>query len=215
MLLAVVVLAALHVAGQESTWARARAAAAVVVVSLAPWMVLAIVQPDLLGFLSAMSSPLSSRTVWGPSTALAELLGRVTEGLGVAVAFPTLLTVVQLAAAVVGAAIVATLVVSARRRPVAQTIGLSLLVVVLLSPVVYPWYLAWGVLPLVAAGVNGRWLVRLSAFAPFTALPGCQYLVVFLPSDLATAAALAVSTVAAAVAALLVVRATREVAPAA
>jgi alpha-1,6-mannosyltransferase len=61
-------------------------------------------------------------------------------------------------------------------------VGLSLLTVALLGPVLYPWYLAWGLLPLLVATRRYDGLVvGLSAVGVFTALPGCQHLVVLLP----------------------------------
>jgi hypothetical protein len=52
--------------------------------------------------------------------------------------------------------------------------GLTLMLVVLLSPVVQPWYLSWGLVVLapVAAGWLRRVLIILSVSAVFVGLPG-------------------------------------------
>jgi hypothetical protein len=64
----------------------------------------------------------------------------------------------------------------------AETVSLGLLTVAVLGPVLYPWYLAWGLLPLLVATRRFDGLVvGLSVTGVFTALPGCQHLVVLLP----------------------------------
>jgi hypothetical protein len=59
-----------------------------------------------------------------------------------------------------------------------RAIGLTLLAVVLLAPVVQPWYLLWGLVLLapVATGWIKRWLIILSVGAVFLGLPGGEQL---------------------------------------
>ncbi|MDX6222261.1 MAG: alpha,6-mannosyltransferase [Frankiales bacterium] len=182
IIVAVVVLAGLHVAADSSVPVRLRAAGGAVVAAVLPWLLAAAVQPDALGFVAGLRSSLSGRTIYGPSTAVTELLAGAGHVAGTDVDFARLLSAVQLAGIAAAAALALALLLTARRRPPAETIGLTLLGVALLGPVVYPWYLTWGLFPLVAAGRAGRRLSGLSVAAIFTALPGCQQLSVFLPA---------------------------------
>jgi hypothetical protein len=76
--------------------------------------------------------------------------------------------------------------------------------------VVYPWYLTWGLFPLVAAGRAGRWLGRLSVAAIFTALPGCQELSVLLPAGTTASASWAIAAAVVTVSLAVMLRARRE-----
>jgi alpha-1,6-mannosyltransferase len=210
LVLAVVVIAGLHVAAQPSLRGRVRAAGAAVAATVVPWLLTAAVQPDALGFLPGLKSSLTGRTIYGPSTALSEALAAAGHAVGATVHFNSLMSDVQLAAMLAAAALVAFLLLTARRRPAAETIGLTLLAAALLGPVVHPWYLTWGLFPLVAAGKAGRWICRLCVGSIFTALPGCQELTVFLPAGSAAAALWAVVAATVAVGLTAMVRAGRE-----
>src|SRR5664280_1151662 len=162
--LAVLVLAA-------TTWAAAL-----------PWVLLAPLVPNAAGFLPALSTPLAGRTLYAPTTLLAEIIAVLGHVLGVPVHFDGLLAGTRVLGLALAAVVTAGLLLTWRRRSPAETIGGGLLVVALLGPVLYPWYLSWGLLPLVVAGRRWDWPVTaLSAAAVFTALPGCQQLSVFLP----------------------------------
>ena len=55
-----------------------------------------------------------------------------------------------------------------------RSLGLALVLLVVLGPVVQPWYFSWG-LVLLAASYQGRehfWLLALSIVGPFIGLPG-------------------------------------------
>ncbi|MDX6257179.1 MAG: alpha,6-mannosyltransferase [Frankiales bacterium] len=210
MLVAVVVLAGLYVAGHASIRCRLRAAGGAVVAAVVPWLLAAAVQPHALGFLAGVRSSLSARTLYGPSTAATEIIAAAGHAVGIDVEFDELLAAMQLAAIVAAAAMVVLLVLTARRRPAAETIGLTLLVAALLGPVVYPWYLTWGLFPLVAAGKAGRWLGRLSVAAIFTALPGCQELSVLLPAGAPASASWATAAAVVIVSLAVMLRARRE-----
>ena len=59
-----------------------------------------------------------------------------------------------------------------------QTLALTLLAIVLLGPVVQPWYVAWGLIVLapVAAGRTRSMLIALSIGVSFLELPGARLL---------------------------------------
>jgi hypothetical protein len=115
---------------------------------------------DPSGLLRTVTSPTGNHTLASVSVLAGKLLG------GSHVADTVTATVgVVLAIAVIG-----WLVVTAARRPAPMTIGASLLAIVLGAPVVYPWYLAWG-LPGVIATPR-RWLPPLMTAASLVYLPG-------------------------------------------
>ena len=154
---------------------RFRRAGSAVIAAAIPWILLSLVVPNSLGFLSALATPLSGRTLYAPTTVLAEICQAIFNLTGVPSSFDVLLSASRLGGMVVAAAICGWLLATAQRRPAAATIGQGLLIVALLGPVLYPWYLTWGLLTLALAGDRFRRLiVGLSAAASFTALPGCK-----------------------------------------
>src|SRR5674536_356706 len=180
--LAVLVLAAAHVVAVPAIGQRVRATGKVVAAAALPWVLLAPLVPNAAGFLPALSTPLAGRTLYAPTTLLAEIIAVLGHVLGVPVHFDGLLAGTRVLGLALAAVVTAGLLLTWRRRSPAETIGGGLLVVALLGPVLYPWYLSWGLLPLVVAGRRWDWPVTaLSAAAVFTALPGCQQLRVFLP----------------------------------
>lgn len=65
----------------------------------------------------------------------------------------------------VGAVLIGQLLRTSRRREPIHTVGLILLAVAVLSPVIYPWYLLWGVICLaVCAGDRLRGLLVAMSF---------------------------------------------------
>ncbi|MDQ1702210.1 MAG: alpha,6-mannosyltransferase [Frankiaceae bacterium] len=170
---AVVVFVTLHMLDAEPD-ARIRRAWRAVAAIVAPWLVLATLVPNVLGFRGALTTPLQGRTMYAPTTLLAEALSGLLDGPGVHVPFDSVLTFCRIVGLVFAAAACIWLMATVRRRPVAATIGLGLLAVATLGPVTYPWYLTWGLIPLALAGEQSRSMVPwISTCAVFVALPGC------------------------------------------
>ncbi len=92
------------------------------------------------------------------------MVGRLLGGSHVANAVAGTIGVI-LAVSVIG-----WLVATARNRPAPMTIGGSLLAIVIGAPVVYPWYLTWGLPGLVPT--PRRWLPPLMTAAALVYLPG-------------------------------------------
>ncbi|MCU1675385.1 MAG: hypothetical protein JWM93_143 [Frankiales bacterium] len=171
---AVAVFVVLHVLGGEPG-RRLRRVAGGALATVGPWLVLATVVPNVLGFRGALSTPLQGRTMYAPTTLVAEAISAVIDTPGINVPFDTILTFCRVLGLMVAGAACAWLLATARRRPVASTIGLGLLAVAVLGPVTYPWYLTWGLIPLALAGERTRPLVQwVSTVAVFAALPGCR-----------------------------------------
>jgi hypothetical protein len=78
------------------------------------------------------------------------------------------------AALLAAACIVVYLTATTRQRRLELTVGFGLLAVALLSPVIYPWYLLWGVLCLapIARGYLRKLLVVTCASTAAMAVPG-------------------------------------------
>lgn len=170
---AVVVFVVLHMLGTDST-NRVRRGLRAALAVVAPWLVLATLVPNVLGFRGALTTPLQGRTMYAPTTLLAEALSGLLDGPGVPVPFDSVLTFCRILGLLVAAAACVWLLATVRRRPVAATIGLGLLAVAALGPVTYPWYLTWGLVPLALASDKSRSMVPwISTCAVFVALPGC------------------------------------------
>jgi hypothetical protein len=132
---------------------------------------------DPAGLVRTVTSPTGNHTLASVSVLAGKVLGgshladTVTATVGVA-----------LAVAVIG-----WLVVTAGRRPGPMTIGGSLLAIVIGAPVVYPWYLAWG-LPGVVPTPR-RWLVPLMTAGSLVYLPGLSGLSVLAVAFVVVSAA--------------------------
>ncbi len=99
---------------------------------------------------TALHIPTELRVLSTPSVALGVLIFSVLHPLGVPVARSAVVTVTQDFVAVVAVAAVAWLLFTVRRHEVVRSLGLALLLIVLGSPTVWPWYLMWGVVLLAA-----------------------------------------------------------------
>ena len=181
---AVAVLLVLYVLA-ASPPRRLPAALAATVAVVAPWAALGLWVPNSLGFLGALSAPLGGRTLYAPTTLLAEAVAKLAALSGFDVPFDPLLSLCRVAGLLLAAVTCSVLLVTVRRRPAAATIGTGLLVVALLGPVLYPWYGTWGLIPLVLAYPQyRRQLAVLISALTFTALPGCSALTLVVPSTL-------------------------------
>ena len=171
---AVVVFVAGYVLAAEPG-ARVRRSLRAGVAVIAPWILLAPLVPNLLGFRGALTTPLQGRTMYAPTTLLAEAFSGLLDGPGVPVPFDSVLTFCRILGLLAAGAVCAWLLATIRRRPVAATIGLGLLAVAMLGPVTYPWYLTWGLIPLALANDKSRSMVPwISTCTVFVALPGCM-----------------------------------------
>jgi alpha-1,6-mannosyltransferase len=156
---------------------RLRRTATGALAAAAPWVLLSLFVPNALGFVSALGAPLSGWTAYAPTTLLAEGVARAWVLTGGAAPFHMILTVCRAGGVLLAAGVCCALLATAARRPAGTTIGLGLLVVALLGPILYPWYLAWGLVPLALSSRRyDRLLALLSSVMIFMALPGLQNL---------------------------------------
>jgi alpha-1,6-mannosyltransferase len=139
------------------------------------------------GWVLAVGTPGRVHSMLSASTAIGAILARL--GLG-----PGATSAVRLLGVAAGAVLVALLfALRTRRRPL-RALAVSMLVVVVLSPVVQPWYLLWGIVLLAGVGPGSLLTVAVwtSTVLPFLVLPDGTaatdaVLLVFLALTLAVA----------------------------
>lgn len=101
--------------------------------------------------LAALMSPALTTTPFTPVSSIAFAVSWVAGAFGGAVPFLAILPTFQTAGLAAALAFGLALLARHRRVGVARALGLTLLAVVLASPVTWPWYLSWGVVLLAAA----------------------------------------------------------------
>ncbi len=110
-----------------------------------------------LGWVASLSTPGTVRTWLSPPTALGMAIGGPMQLLGVG-SVAGWVSIFRGIALVLGSAVCLFLVLRPEGRSPVRGAALALLTIVVLSPVLQPWYLLWA-LPLVAAtGLSGLWL---------------------------------------------------------
>ncbi len=117
-----------------------------------------------LGWIASLGNPGAVRTWLSPPTALGMLVGGALELLGIVDSTDGAVTFFRAIAILIGAAIGLWLVLRPEGRPAVRGAGLGLLTIVLLGPVVQPWYVLW-TLPLLAATGLAGWQLRTAVLA--------------------------------------------------
>lgn len=129
------------------------------------------------GWIGTVSTPARVHTPLSVTTVLGQAAGRLAGGVGAPVPAGVVVSALRLAGVGVAVAAGLLLLTGRHRRSAAASVGLTLLAVVALGPVVQPWYLLWGIVPL-AAGCP-PWLrprlVWVSAGLCLLVLPGGAY----------------------------------------
>lgn len=134
-----------------------RAAGRDLAVAGAAFGALSLLVPDGFGWIKALNTPTLGQTPFAPASLVAGLFTPVVQG----ASFDDRAAGGRITAAVAAVCIVGYLLATAHRRSLNRTAGFALLAVGVLSPVVYPWYLLWGLLCLVPTARAARtdWLV--------------------------------------------------------
>jgi alpha-1,6-mannosyltransferase len=112
-----------------------------------------LVIPDGFGWVHALATPAKVAAGVAPAELIADVLHGGLRLVGV---HAGVLTGVRIAFAVLGAATVGWLALTVRRRGVAATTVLALLVTVMAAPVLYVWYMFWALVP-AAVLVDRAW----------------------------------------------------------
>lgn len=141
-----------------------------------------------------LATPGTVRSWLAPATAVGLLLGHGVHAAGIGVPVHVVLSVVRVLSLLGAAAAGLWLLWNSERIGSLKAIGLTMLLVVVLGPVVQPWYLSWGLILLapVAVGRIRSVIIVLSISSAFIGLPGGRQLIEELlhANPLAMAAAL-------------------------
>lgn len=140
---------------------------------VASWLVLSHLLGDGWGWLRGLRTPGAGMTPLAPTQLLAGALGWPLAHLHL-VSEAAVTSASRLAGVAAAVGVAAWLLGTHRRRSMPATAGAVLLAGAVLAPVVYPWYLLWGVLCLapVVAGPARGWLVGLCAVGSVMNVPG-------------------------------------------
>ena len=117
-----------------------------------------------LGWIASLSTPGTVRTWLSPPTVVGMLVGGVLDWLGVTDSADGAVTFFRTVAMLIGAVIGLFLVLRPEGRSAVRGAGLGILAIVLLGPVVQPWYVLWALPLLAVTGLTG-WQLRLSILA--------------------------------------------------
>jgi len=127
------------------------------------------------GWIANLTSNGAVRSWDAPMTAVGLALADTGHVLGWhSLSVTTMLTVTRTAGFVIALAVTVWLLLGRQRRRWVRSLGLSLIVLVILGPVVQPWYFVWG-FALLSASYVGRqhfWILLMSITGPFAGLPG-------------------------------------------
>jgi hypothetical protein len=157
---AIVLLAflALMAAGANSTWIRrTRFALLTGLVSLLTLLaVSALSGTGPFGWLNSLSTPGAVKSWLSPTTAIGMLVGEVIKFFGFGNYVETSVQISRLIGSVILAGVLVLLVLRPAGRSGTRAIGLSLVALVVLGPVVQPWYLLWSIPLLAATGLTHK-----------------------------------------------------------
>jgi len=152
---------------------RARHVAGSLVVAVA--VMAAVSEASGLGWawLWNLSDPGKVNSWLDPATALGLAIAHLAHGVGAGASTHGLVEAARAGALLVAAVIVVVLVVRTDRYGLPRALGWSLLVVVFLGPIVWPWYETWGLvfLALAADAWSRRAVLVLSAVGCFATVP--------------------------------------------
>jgi len=126
------------------------------------------------GWVRNLDTPGTVRSWAAPATGLGMAAASIGRAVGLDVSTTAAISVTRMIGLLVAGGLTVWLLLNADRIGWVKALGYSLLALVLLGPVVQPWYLCWGLLLLaiVATGRLRTWVIVLSVVSPFVGLPG-------------------------------------------
>jgi alpha-1,6-mannosyltransferase len=132
------------------------------------------------GWVANLTSNGAVRSWDAPMTALGLALADTGHVLGLhSLSVTTMLTVTRALGLAIALGVTAWLLLAGERHTWVRSLALSLIVLVILGPVVQPWYFVWGIALLSASYVKRQhfWILVLSITGPFAGLPGGRDLI--------------------------------------
>jgi hypothetical protein len=141
--------------GSRSTfWQRCLRWAESAAIAVGVFVVLQLVTRLGVGWVSSLSTPGKVRTWLSPTTGLGMTTGNLLSWLGFGYRVDGAVDFWRAVGTVLTVAAVLYLVVTGHRRSPVRGLGLALLALVILGPVVQPWYLLWALVILAGAGLS-------------------------------------------------------------
>lgn len=118
---------------------------------------------------AAFGTPTGVLTWLSPSTALGKIIGGAATWSGLTTTDETIVAAVRALGVVISVILVAWLILFPGRRSPVRGAALAFAAVIVLGPVVHPWYLLWALPLFAASGMNRRWqqatIILTAAFA--------------------------------------------------
>jgi alpha-1,6-mannosyltransferase len=122
---------------------------------------------------TALHVPTELRVLATPAVSLGVFVHAILHAVGIPVSRGATVTATQLVLGLLAVAGSVWLVINAHRFDLVRVIGLVLMLVVLGSPTLWPWYLMWGLALLAATGAQRSWvLAAVAGFAMLVVGPG-------------------------------------------
>ena len=162
---------ALIAAGNGASWLRrAKYGAIAGIVSLTTLFVTsALAETGPFGWISSLSTPGTVKSWLSPTTALGMLIGGPIRMLGFGYVVDTSVEITRLIGSVLLAIVLVMLVVRPAGRSATRGVALSFVALVVLGPVVQPWYLLWSIPLLAVTGLSHKQVrIMVLAIAAFT-----------------------------------------------
>lgn len=163
---------------EHRSWGLLRRAAIDSALVVAVLAVCSLAVPDGFGWLTALGTPAKVSVGYAPAELVASLVHVLSRPFGVH-GYSGELLAVRVAFATAGAAFVGWLCLTVERRGQAATTVLGLITVAVAAPVLYGWYLAWGLLPcalLVDRAWGRRAILAATALAAIGMVPDLHLL---------------------------------------
>jgi hypothetical protein len=164
-----------------------------VVVVGACWLTFSLLVAHSWGWLSALTTPTVGYTRGSPTALLGDLLSAIVSW----APSPDTTAAARAVGLVAAGCIVCYLAATSDRRQLSRSVGYALLAVAALGPIIYPWYLLWGLVclaPIAVSRFERRLVVTTSCFACFMGLTGLNHTGVLVSEVLLFAAAFAIAT---------------------
>jgi hypothetical protein len=158
-------------------------------VAAATTVACALATGDGFGWIGTVSKQFAAHPPFSAASGVAKVLAAIVRG----ASYDDLAAGARITTVTAMVCVLAYLLVTTRHRPFERTAGYSLLALALLAPVLYPWYLLWGVLCVAPSASRNRRVTVLAmsaagcvlvppGFAPLTAnvITGCALASVLL-----------------------------------
>jgi hypothetical protein len=129
-----------------------------------------------VGWIGALTTPGSVRTLLSPATALGEVIGWISNAFNQDLG-DSAITIARVVCLALAFGLLVVIILRPERQSPVRQAGFAFSAVIVLSPVVQPWYLLWA-LPLVAtSGLARAWHLR-------TVVLGTAFFVIYALSDI-------------------------------